>query len=833
MRKSMKKTTMHTLKSCMLAFLLGLLAIPSSAQVLQEGFDGAVFPPAGWAVFDNGVGTNISWAQATGSFQGAGCAYIDYDCSVSTTSEDWLVTPQVAIPAAGAVLSFYHRQPDTYDYGSLYIIKVSTTSQTNPATFVGVDTILEPQVPLSYGIYTLDLSAFAGQSIFIAFAHEQNCGDDWFIDELVIGGNCVPPTNFNFVSSTTTTADFTFTPSSGPAQMGIVPSGAPVMATSGPLAGGSYQATGLAAGTLYDAYVRTLCPSDPPLMISGVWDGPLPGGQPKGTELYVLDSIPDLSRYGISSANNGTGTTAPNPEFAFPAVSVAGGTYLYVTSDSAAFSNYYGFNADFVTNAMLINGDDAVELFQDSVVVDVFGDVNMDGTGTAWDFLDGWAYRMSGASPNGGVFVDSLWTYSGINATDGCTTNGSCASVFPIGTFVGSSNTASAWAGPITFSTQCLPFIGDSASNPIPVTAISFQDSGNTSVCFTDQGGNVSADAWYQVVIDPCADSLYVSLCGSGYDTFLALLDATGSVIVTNDDSGPFCPGLQSSAAIPVTGGDTVFVVVEGFDVEEGAYVLDITQIVSVPAVSVTYGTSSYCANDTINPTPTVTGPGGGFYFGSPGLALDSISGEVDLSQTTPGTYVVTYITLGACSASDTALVTVNPAEDPFFAYASDSLCLGDPNVSPSSVATPGGSFSGSASGLVINASTGEIDLTASTAGSYTVTYNTGGPCSEVSTEVVVIVDCSIGILDALAGQFDVFPNPNAGSFHITNQGADMDAAIEVVDMVGKVVYKAPATLSQGLRHNVDMPNVTAGTYFLRISGEAGTAMYKLMIQHN
>ncbi|MFP6904646.1 MAG: hypothetical protein VCG02_05450, partial [Verrucomicrobiota bacterium] len=44
------------------------------------------------------------------------------------------------------------------------------------------------------------------------------------------------------------------------------------------------------------------------MIITAVFDGPLPQGRPKGVELYVLDDIPDLSLYGIGSANNGGGS---------------------------------------------------------------------------------------------------------------------------------------------------------------------------------------------------------------------------------------------------------------------------------------------------------------------------------------------------------------------------------------------------------------------------------------------------------------------------------------------------------------------------------------------
>ena len=169
------------------------------------------------------------------------------------------------------------------------------------------------------------------------------------------------------------------------------------------------------------------------LLISGVYDGPLSGGTPKGVELYVMSDIADLSEYGIGSANNGGGSDGE--EFTFPAVGVNAGTYLYVTSNEGQFIAYFGFTPDYANGSMSINGDDAIELFQSGTVVDVFGDINVDGNGTKWEYLDGWAYRNDGSMPNGGIFSAGDFFYSGPNALDGCSTNDSCGSVMPLGTF--------------------------------------------------------------------------------------------------------------------------------------------------------------------------------------------------------------------------------------------------------------------------------------------------------------------------------------------------------------------------------------------------------------
>jgi hypothetical protein len=191
------------------------------------------------------------------------------------------------------------------------------------------------------------------------------------------------------------------------------------------------------------------------LLITGVFDGPLDGGEPKVVELYASTAIPDLSLYAVGAANNGGGTDGPESILSGGA---AAGDFIYLiddNSDSALgveFNDYFGFTPALLFDSNVgtsgggaaINGDDAIELFFDATgdftgaqsVVDTFGEITHAGPG-AWNYLDGWAYRNSGTGPDGSTFVIANWTFSGIDATDGQTTNTQAGgSEFPIGTYV-------------------------------------------------------------------------------------------------------------------------------------------------------------------------------------------------------------------------------------------------------------------------------------------------------------------------------------------------------------------------------------------------------------
>lgn len=170
------------------------------------------------------------------------------------------------------------------------------------------------------------------------------------------------------------------------------------------------------------------------LIIIAVYDGPLSGGLPKGVELYVLNDIADMSIYGIGSANNGGGSDGE--EFSFPTDSYTAGTFIYVSSETTGFNTWFGFNPDYTTFAMLINGDDAIELFMNGSVVDIFGDIDTDGTNQPWEYMDGWAYRVNGTGPDGSAFQLGNFTYSGPNALDNETTNATAVTPVPIGTYM-------------------------------------------------------------------------------------------------------------------------------------------------------------------------------------------------------------------------------------------------------------------------------------------------------------------------------------------------------------------------------------------------------------
>jgi hypothetical protein len=167
--------------------------------------------------FSSGYGYNssdgfmLSESYISGSSNGAGTA---------VTPDNYLVSPQVRL---GGSISFYAGARNTSYCAEKFSVMVSTTDNTNAASFttVGTWTLSLSQAGYNSTPYTVDLSAYSGMG-YIAIRHF-DCYDQWFlcVDNITIveginqstgsgnfnyGETCVvtatPNTDYNFVNWT-------------------------------------------------------------------------------------------------------------------------------------------------------------------------------------------------------------------------------------------------------------------------------------------------------------------------------------------------------------------------------------------------------------------------------------------------------------------------------------------------------------------------------------------------------------------------------------------------------------------------------------------------------
>ena len=214
------------------------------------------------------------------------------------------------------------------------------------------------------------------------------------------------------------------------------------------------------------------------------------------------------------------------------------------------------------------------------------------------------------------------------------------------------------------------------------------------------------------------------------------------------------------------------------------------------------YAASAYCANGT-DPTPTITGTTGGAFTSTAGLIINSGTGEIDLDASTVGAYSITYTTTGVCSANQSVNLTINAADNAAFSYSASSYEPTDADPTPTITGLTGGTFSGT-TGLVINSTTGEIDLSASTVASHTITYDTtssgSSVCPNTSTQTVEI---------ALAGI------ANNYSMNFDSASSDYIDAGSSIGVIGTGVR----TFSVWLKTSVTGTQVVLGTRNVNTNG--------------
>lgn len=164
-------------------------------------------------------------------------------------------------------------------------------------------------------------------------------------------------------------------------------------------------------------------------------------------------------------------------------------------------------------------------------------------------------------------------------------------------------------------------------------------------------------------------------------------------------------------------------------------YILSYSATTTAPTLTAG-GATTFCSGGNVQLTTT----GSGTVQWYNGTTLIAGASGTTYTATTAGSYTSVVSDANGCPATSNAVsVTVTPLDNATFSYASSTICEGGANVTPSSVTTPGGTFSSTTGLIFADASTGEIDVQNSTAGTYTITYTTAGTCPNTATQTMTI----------------------------------------------------------------------------------------------
>jgi len=183
------------------------------------------------------------------------------------------------------------------------------------------------------------------------------------------------------------------------------------------------------------------------------------------------------------------------------------------------------------------------------------------------------------------------------------------------------------------------------------------------------------------------------------------------------------------------------------------------------PVVSITYSSSSFCA-DASDPTPTIrNNAGAGTFSSTSGLVFISTStGEVDIDASTAGSYLITYTDTDSSTATFNLTINGLPTANITGAL---SFCAGSSTVLTAT----------SASSYLWSTGQTTRELTVTSGGSYSVTITDSNGCSATSSIVTVtehpLPNVEItGTLTYCAGNTTTLTAPAGLSSYLWSTGA-------------------------------------------------------------
>jgi uncharacterized protein (TIGR02145 family) len=156
---------------------------PGTGVTWEEDFEGSYVLPDGWTVFDEDNdgdywGISISQNHTPG---GGRSAYHFYG---SGMQKGWLITPPIDLPAGNTYsLSFWSYNTFPGDYGKNSLL-VSTDTNTPGNDFTELWS--PASVSQSWVETTVDLTGFAGETIYLAFCYEGDFAHAWYLDDIKI-----------------------------------------------------------------------------------------------------------------------------------------------------------------------------------------------------------------------------------------------------------------------------------------------------------------------------------------------------------------------------------------------------------------------------------------------------------------------------------------------------------------------------------------------------------------------------------------------------------------------------------------------------------------------
>ena len=188
------------MKKLLFSVLLCSLIGNAQTTVFTETFEEiSTLQNAGWTLYND---TNTPFGTYAATFPDAwrivnwGAQVENGNLVASTTSwftqikaaDRWLVSPAITLPAnSTASLEFFARSHQASPYDDGFKLKISTTT-TAKASFTNILTVPHAiNAPIAdLTPYTVDLSAYVGQTIYLAWVNDNTNGNLLSIDDITV-----------------------------------------------------------------------------------------------------------------------------------------------------------------------------------------------------------------------------------------------------------------------------------------------------------------------------------------------------------------------------------------------------------------------------------------------------------------------------------------------------------------------------------------------------------------------------------------------------------------------------------------------------------------------
>jgi len=271
---------------------------------------------------------------------------------------------------------------------------------------------------------------------------------------------------------------------------------------------------------------------------------------------------------------------------------------------------------------------------------------------------------------------------------------------------------------------------------------------GSTVTLAGSIGGSATTSTWTTSgtgTFSPNATTLNATYTPSAADITAGTVTLT---LTTNNPTGP-CPAVNDQMIITINPAATV-----NANVDRTICAGSTVTLAGSIGGSATSATWTSSGSGTFSPNATTLNA---TYTPS---ATDITAGTVTLTLTSNDP-------AGPCNpATDQMVITITPKDNASFSYSSATFCQTGTNPTATITGLSGGTFSSTAGLVFLSTSTGLINLSASTLGTYTITYTTNGPCPNTAT-LILTITLSPNAAFSYAGPYcssDANPLPTFGS---------------------------------------------------------------------